>query len=166
MRGRDLARSSWTGPHHAESGVTLLELLIAVGVLGILAAIGATLVRTPDAALYARDAGQILREARFSSMSRGLPVLVDWSANEDRLLARVDDDGDCDASGGALVATAPRSEHPRAQVDVTDFVPVLWRPNGIPAFCGAGAGDAELAVTGGGTRATVALSAAGEVEVR
>ena len=155
---------SLPSPTRRRAGVTLLEILLTMAVLSVLSGIGFTSLRSPDASLYARHASEVLGEARFHAVARTADVVSYWDADAGALVLR-ESDGSC-ATDGPLVARALVSDFPRATVDAAAFTPVLWRPNGLPSFCGATPAATRLVVRDGRTERTVQLDLVGEVTVR
>jgi prepilin-type N-terminal cleavage/methylation domain-containing protein len=60
-------------------GVSLIEVIVAIGIIGILASIGIARINAPDARLFANDVKAMLEQARYEAVRRHTPVAVVWS---------------------------------------------------------------------------------------
>ena len=69
-------------------GVTLVELLISIGIIGILLSL-TSFLRTPSSTVFARDAQSLYQQARLEAVKRNRPVAVIWDADAGRLEARL-----------------------------------------------------------------------------
>ncbi len=61
-------------------GVSVLEIILVVAVLGIMLAVGFPRLVTPAARMYANDVKAQLEQARYEAIKRNAPVAVvyDW----------------------------------------------------------------------------------------
>lgn len=165
-----------SGPGRRRVGVTVLELLVVVSMLGILLAIGA--IRTPvrGAQLYANDVRAILQQGRFEAIKRNEPVAVVWNPNEDAWQTLVGDPRE-PCAAGTVLAEASRLRYPRVTIQ-PGFLPaspplvgngVVWIPTGQPRGCNDFAPLAQLTiatVSDGDVQREVVISGSGRVVVR
>jgi len=120
------------------AGFSLIEVLVAIAIFGILAALAASAFRPNDATTYARHAARTLGEGRFAAIARNVNVVASWDEGQRALLLRSADLNTCDEDGQILLR-ANANEFPRAIVDAASFTTMAWQPNGIPVFCASDA---------------------------
>ena len=150
-------------------GATLLELLIALAIFGIVTGMGALGLRPPPARLAANALQAAVQQARFEAIRATRPMVV--AIDAEARLVRVS--GATDAATVAcgsvsLVREVPFAEDGRATVDAAAF-PIVWLPSGQPRTCdgspfalagvGVGVSDAYRSLS-------VIVGAGGEVVVR
>lgn len=152
-------------------GFTVIEMLIAVAIAGILLAIGVVNLQAPSARLFANDLKAQIEQARFEAIRRNAPVAVRWEAAAGRFATRLDPTSTrvqdtCD--GATVLVTRQLNEYRNVTVDVSDWTGgVVWLPSGQGRTCtGAPAIGGEIEVTDGRTTRVVAVSVGGRVSIR
>lgn len=156
---------------HGRYGFSVLEMLIAVAIAGILLAIGVVNLRAPAARLFANDLKAQIEQARFEAIRRNAPVAVRWEAADGRFATRLDPTSTrvpdtCD--GSSVLVTRQLDEYRNVTVDVSQWSGgVVWLPSGQGRTCtGAPAIGGEIEVTDGRTTRVVAVSVGGRVSIR
>lgn len=163
------ARSRTRCSASRRSGVTLVELLIALGIFGILSSLGALGLRSPPARLAANAVQAAVQQARFEAIRANRPMVVAIDVGTRTVRVSSATDAATVACGSAtLVRTVPYAEDSRATVDAGSF-PIVWLPSGQPRSCDGTpvtlAGVA-VGVSDGYRNLTVNVGAGGEVVVR
>lgn len=67
-----------------QSGITILELLIVVAVIGILTTVGVVMFKPNHAKLAAQEFQAMMRQARFEAVRLTRPVEVEWGVDANR----------------------------------------------------------------------------------
>jgi len=143
-----------------ESGLTLVELLVVLGILGVLLALFLGLNwRGAEISRAAYDLRALVAEARQEALRRNQSVWVRYS--EEELEVCLDDATTCDERYRALYLSSYRGELSLEGTFENDCL--RWRPEGFPTACDAdtpkggklvlkAAGEAkrELCVSAGG----------------
>ncbi len=121
----------------ANGGVTLVELVFAVAVLAILAAIAIpnfrTFTRSSQVTSAANDLVTALNLARSEAMTRGAPVTVCRSADQ---ATCTDPDSDWDQGWIVLVNAGDDDANSTLVVDINDIIRVYSAPGGNVAMTG------------------------------
>jgi prepilin-type N-terminal cleavage/methylation domain-containing protein len=152
----------------ARRGFTLLEVIVAVAMLGILLAIGATSVRPPAAQTYASSLRNMVLQARFEAIKRNAPVVVGWVADEEEFVARLAGQDDWCTDLGDVIIRSNAIEIARLQITTTVTGPgsLVWVPSGQSRNCGRAPFTPDFATIEDGRNArTVRIGAAGRVEI-
>jgi prepilin-type N-terminal cleavage/methylation domain-containing protein len=130
-------------------GFSLIEIIVAMSILGILAAIGASAYRTPGARLYSNDVRALVQQARYEAIRQNAPVAVVWnpglSAFQTVLgtLAQPCQDA-------TVLNTTAATRYPRVTVDVEFVDGLVWLPSGQARNCSYGPFSAVIATIGDG----------------
>jgi len=150
---------------HDRSGVTLIEFIIVLSVLGILLGIGASSFRSSESRLYANDVRALIQQARFEAVRRNVPVAVVWDAADAAFLTVLGTDADrCDAS--TVLNTATATTYRQVEVDIEFDDGLVWLPSGNARSCGLGAFSNVIAIISDryGSR-TVTVTLTGRVSI-
>lgn len=121
-----------------ETGMTLIEILVVLGVLAILFGIAAPNLRTPPARIAANSVTAFLQQAKFEAIKRNRPILVSRTDDGRRLeahAASAASDMGCATGASTLVRQVAVDEYRGVQVE-SDGLPFLWLPTGQPRACG------------------------------
>ena len=156
---------SWNirGPQsESRRGFSVIELLIALSILGILLGIGASLIRTPSARLYANDVRALIQQARFEAVKLNRPVAIVWNETLNSFVAGVgtiDDPCDFDAP----VVTADSRAYARMTINpgFGSDDGLVWLPSGQARDCAFGTFPQTIATINDGRltqRVTVTLT--------
>jgi prepilin-type N-terminal cleavage/methylation domain-containing protein len=151
-------------------GVTLVEILIVVGILGILLSL-TSFLRAPSATVFARDAQSLYQQARLEAVKRNRPVAVIWDADAGRLEARVDSGSTTVAAacvGDTLVRSLAPDEYGRLTI-TADFEHdgAVWLPSTLMRGCAGAATELQtLTVADARRTVDVEVSTTGEVNLR
>lgn len=152
-------------PHAARRGLTLIELMIALGIAAVLMTLAvpsfSTYLQRHRLKAAAQGLEADLREARYEAVRRGLPVQLSFSGGADWCYA-ITTAPDCDCrSARPCRLRAVRAGDLRgvqlAQSQGTRFDPI----SGLPEHAGAGA----VWAVPGGERIRVSVNALGRPEL-
>lgn len=155
----------------SRGGVTLVELLIVLAIVGILFSLGAFLVPPPSAAVFARDAQSLYQQARLEAVKRNRPVAVVWDADAGRLEARVDSASTTVAAactGDTVVRSLAPGDYGRLTI-TADFEHdgAVWLPSTLMRGCAGVATELQtLTVASPRRTVNVDVSTTGEVNLR
>lgn len=150
------------------SGFTAIELLIALGIVGILMGIGVVALRPPASRLAAQDFQALLQEARMEAIKRNRPVSVHLDADAGTVTVQASAQStnvSCAGSAtqiGELEMSSYRGVS--AQTSMAN-AQMLWLPNGRAQRCNGGLMASNTTFSDGRTAFVVAVSAAGQVSV-
>lgn len=151
-------------------GVTLLEVVIAMALAGILLGIGAVGLRPPEVRVASGAGASIVQQARFEAIRSNRPMVVRATA-EAVTVHRGPSATSVDCAA-ALPETRRLDLTTFRRVSATDTngFPFVWLPTGEPRTCPTGAaplppGGASLHLDGSHVR-TLHVNVAGEVSVR
>jgi prepilin-type N-terminal cleavage/methylation domain-containing protein len=152
------------------SGLTLIEILVVVAIIGILAGISPLLIRPPAARVFANDVAFTIRRAHFEAIKRDVAVAVVWDAANQRLETRITKEGTYSCSDVSS-SPPPRSHDARAYGTVTVTTNLggnglLWFPNGTTRACDGNLAAGTIVVRDARATVTVAISGTGSVEVQ
>jgi prepilin-type N-terminal cleavage/methylation domain-containing protein len=150
-------------------GTTLLELLVVLGLFGILSSLGALSLRPPPARLAANAVQAVVQQARFDAIRANRPMVVAIDGGTQSVRVSSSTDAATVACGSAtLIRTVPFAEGIRVTVDASAF-PIVWLPSGQPRSCDGTPiplAGVSLGVSDGYRSLTVNVGAGGEVAVR
>jgi Tfp pilus assembly protein FimT len=154
-------------PPQREAGLTTLELLVALAIVGALIAAGTLLLRPPAATLFASELRALVQQARLEAVKRNAPVAVVFEASGGRFVTRADPAaGGC--VGGVTLAERRVSDHPRVTLttELSDGGGLLWLPSGLARACDLSALTPTIATLDDGrTVRTLSITATGRVIV-
>lgn len=169
MRHRQHVNLVFNMGSRTSTGMTLLEILVAVGILGILLALGAIRLQAPETRLAANAFQALLQEKRMQAIQNNRAVAVVWDETSNSMIVRV-----------ATVSTAAScdtnvEEHSR--LSMNDFPRVrtttdmngnglIWLPNGRAQGCSGGSPESITRFAGDSNSHTVEVSAGGRVTVQ
>lgn len=156
------------GKRYSRHGFTVVEMLIALAIIGVLAGIGAVAFREPPARLAANSYQSFLQNARHLAISTNRPVLLEADADARAVTMLI---SDTSANVNCPAFTQERgvfdaSEYRRVtfESDMPDSR-MLWLPNGRPLRCGGGITESTMSFSDGNRMVDVHVSAAGQVRV-
>lgn len=152
--------------HH---GLTLLEIVLVVAVLGILSTLAFVALRPPAARLYSTDVRTTIQQARFEAIKRNIPVAVVWDAASETFEVRTDLGATPTFQSACTSATVLRSkataEYPPSTVSAPANFGIAWLPSGQGRTC-TGASISNIVITDGRTTRTVSVSTSGSVTLQ
>jgi prepilin-type N-terminal cleavage/methylation domain-containing protein len=158
-------------------GVTLIEFLVVIAIIGVLAGIGFVRLQPPSVRLMANDYRAMLQQARFEAIKRNRPVMVVWDAGQGQFISRVKDtseEADCNVASSTQLRVKRVDEYPNVQVSsVTGTgTGIVWLPSGMARNCDATSanpldvsGTVTFSKVGGGTSIPVSISPSGRVRI-
>jgi prepilin-type N-terminal cleavage/methylation domain-containing protein len=152
-------------------GVTLVEILIVLGIIGILLPL-TSFLRAPSSTVFARDAQSLYQQARLEAVKRNRPVAVIWDADAGRLEARVDSASTTVAAactGDTVVRALAPGEYGGRITITADFEHggAVWLPSTLMRGCAGAATEQQTLTVADARRAVdVEVSTTGEVNLR
>lgn len=160
-------------------GFTLIEMLIALAIIGVLMTLGIGQLRPPEARLFANGLKSQIVQARLEAIKRNRPVAVWWnsSANAFTTLVMQDEDSTalpCTSSTSTSTLTTRLVTEYRNVTASNVFTSsgttpaIVWFPNGLPRFCDNSAlptTNTTVRVADMRTTLYVRIAPAGRVEV-
>lgn len=155
-------------PARANSGFTAIELLIAMGIMGILIGIGVVALRPPASRLAAQDFQALLQEARMEAIKRNRPVSVHVDVDDGTVLVRASTlttNVSCEGSATQIGELEVSSYRGVAAQTTMANAQMLWLPNGRSQRCNGGLMASNTTFSDGRSAFVVAVSAAGQVSV-
>lgn len=154
-------------------GVSVLEIILVVAVLGIMVAVGFPRLVTPAARMYANDVKAQLEQARYEAIKRNAPVAVVYDADADRFETRLhptDTSVTVTCTGSTVLLARDASEYRGVVVDEAASTwsgAVVWLPSGQGRACnGSPSIGGDIVITDGRTTRTVELTVGGRVSIR
>lgn len=150
-------------------GFTMIELLIVIGMLGILATMAVSNLRAPAARVAADSVSSTIQHARFEAVKRNRPVVVRVEPGLGYLRLFEASDAttiDCEPGSGPL-KTLDVSEF-RGVSLTGDAQAFVWLPSGQLRGCNGAwlMNDLTLGLTDAKSNAAVRISTGGEVTVQ
>lgn len=152
-------------------GVTMLEMLLIIAILGILIASTAPLLQPPAAALFANDLRIAIQQARHEAIRRNRPVAIVWTSADQSFTTRINEGNPtlgAACAGATLLNTRSAATYPRLAVSsgFGNGQGIVWLPNGQGRRCD---GTALIAVStqisDGRTTRTVTTNMTGMVTI-
>jgi prepilin-type N-terminal cleavage/methylation domain-containing protein len=160
-------------PERRRAGVSLIEIIVVIAIIGILASLGFARINAPDARLFANDVKALLEQARYEAVRQHTPIAVVWTgaAFETRRQPPTTASG---AGFDGTTCTAPniniRTYNATSYRGITvsgGLVDggIVWLPSGLIRTCtGADlSGALTTTIFDGRTTHTVVISPAGAV---
>ena len=161
-------RAAARGPQDIDRGrlgITLIEIIIAMSILGILLGIGAASFRPSESRLFANDVRALIQQARFEAVRRNEPVAVVWNeADAAFLTVRGSDAQPCQPT--IVLNRATATTYRRVEVDIEFDDGLVWLPSGNARSCSYGAFSDVIAIISDnyGSR-TVTVTLTGRVSI-
>ena len=167
---RDSTRAGSDKPPARERGLTAVEIIVALAILGILVGVGAARMSPSPARLAANTVQATVQQAKFESIRRNRPlvVILDPSTNEVHVrYSQAAGSIECNEAVTTEVRSTDLSEYRgvRLTANAERFV---WLPNGQVRGCAGEWLAAEVVVQldDGARSSTVVVSTGGEVTVQ
>lgn len=150
------------------SGVTVIELLVVVAVLGVLLSIGFVSLRPSAVRVAANSFKGLLQEARTESIKMNRPVSVVWQANEGAFVAREEAGNATTCNTAAREVTRLGLAEYRGVVAETTMGGdgVLWLPNGRFRPCSGTELASETTFSDAARSASVIMSVGGRLTIQ
>lgn len=152
-------------------GITLIEMLVVLAVVGILVAIAAASLRVSNERQAANSFQALMQQARTEAIKRNRPVVVSWDASGNVMLASVAPTMVVPGCGDVDLVEIDRIDvREYRRVTVTTTMPgngVVWLPNGRHVACvSQGALSSVTTFTGASGSRAVEVSIGGSVRVQ
>lgn len=117
------------------TGFTVLEIVLVVGILGVLLGIGVVALRPPAIRSYTESIRALMQQARFEAIKLNRPVLVVWDEESREFQSSVATVGAL-CSPETVLVRAAASDYGNLQVGFPEgAVSLLWLPNGQARDC-------------------------------
>lgn len=120
-------------------GFTLLELLLVLGILSILFALGIPMLRPSYAYLFASDFRAMVQQARFEAIKRNLPVAVVRNGQQYTTLVKNDAAINCTTTNSTQINIKRAAEYRDVQISDGDTTGtgngIVWLPTGLARAC-------------------------------
>lgn len=146
----------------------MVELLIALAVLGILMTIAALTLRAPSPRLAANNYKATLQEARMEAVKRNRAVIVAWDADEQAVVVKaITDPGKAGCDAAAVELSRLDLSQYRGVTFTTDMPSgsLVWLPNGRSRQCNGALTSTTTTFAGKQASFAVQVSSIGNVEV-
>ncbi len=154
-----------------KAGFTVIELLIAVAIIGILASIGFVRISPPSARLLSNDIKAMVHQARYEAVKRNRPIAFVWNEAEDGFEIRLDSASSsvlAACGGDTLLTSKAVADYPRTAVS-TDMPTsgLVWLPTGQGRACnGAPMISSDIRVVSGTISRVVEVTMGGKVTIK
>jgi len=148
-------------------GFSLIEMLIALAIIGILLAVGVSRFGSNSARAYTNDVKAIVQQARFEAVKRNVPVSVVWNSGSDEFRT-VLGTASSPCTAGTILAIASHQQYRGVVVDSSfaDGDGVVWLPSGQARSCGLGPFSPTIAEISDSSRSfTLTVTLTGRVTV-
>lgn len=147
----------------ARVGFTLLEMLIALSIIGVFTGLGVFMLRPSYAYIFANDFRAMLQQARFEAIKRNLPVAVVRTGQQYTTLVKDDATINCTTTGSTPISTKRAAEYRDVQISERDTTGtgngIVWLPTGLARACnGSGVVTGTAAFTSRSTTAKIVIS--------
>jgi prepilin-type N-terminal cleavage/methylation domain-containing protein len=155
-----------------KSGFTLIEMLIVLGVAGVLLAIAAVNLRVPSAQLMTNDLQALIFQARLQAVKYNRPVAVTYDATTQTFSMRYNNlsgttlSNTCSAT--TVLQSLPISNYRNISLsgDLTSNS-LIWLPNGLLSTCtGPALTPFSYIISDGHNTRTLSVSLAGKVAIQ
>lgn len=153
----------------SQIGLTMIEMLIVIAILGILAAIAVPQLRAPASRVAADSVSSTIQHGRFEAIKLNRPVVVRVDPDNSRIDLVEGNDAtviDC-AAEAKVLRTLELDDYRRVAFSggATEFV---WLPSGQLRACNGAwlTADVTLELTDERRSSTVHVSTGGEVTVQ
>jgi prepilin-type N-terminal cleavage/methylation domain-containing protein len=157
------------GPPPRSAGLTLIEIILVLAILGITLSASAAVFRAPAPQVYATSLRNLVLQARFEAIRRNAPVVVGWDAGVREFVVRLAGETGWCADMGAVIGRSNAAEIGRLTITTTvvGAGSLVWVPSGQARNCGRGPFVDDVAdIVDGRTSRRVFIGAAGRVEVQ
>ncbi len=150
------------------AGFTLLEMLIALSIIGVLTGLGVFILRPSYAYIFSNDFRAMVQQARFEAIKRNLPVAVVRDGQQYATLVKDDAAINCTTANSTQINVKRADEYRDVQVSDSDTTGtgngIVWLPTGLARACdGSGVVTGTAAFTSRNITAKVIISQAGRV---
>jgi prepilin-type N-terminal cleavage/methylation domain-containing protein len=150
-------------------GLTLLELLVVLSILGVGFSLSAVAVRPPAAQAYASSLRNLVLQARFEAIRRHEPVVVAWDAASAEFVVRVAGSTSWCQDMGIELRRSNAADIGRLSITTTVVGngSMVWIPSGQARNCTRAAFSEDFAdIDDGRVSRRVLIGAAGRVEIQ
>jgi prepilin-type N-terminal cleavage/methylation domain-containing protein len=154
------------------SGFTLVEMLVTLGVIGILLGLVGFMLRVPSAQLLANDVQSAISQARLQSIKYNQPVSVMWDSANQRFSSRRSNDS-------TITKACARTTTPYANKSVNEYggsptvtlspagAGLVWLPSGLLTTCtGVPTATTIITITANNITRRLSISPVGEVSIQ
>jgi prepilin-type N-terminal cleavage/methylation domain-containing protein len=149
-------------------GFTLVEMLVTLGVLGILLALVGFMLRVPSAQLYANDVQSMIAQARLQAIKHNRPVAVVWNSDSEAFSSQKATNSTVSSActSTTVLATKAANEY-GGNLTVTHTLSgggLVWLPSGLLSTCsGLPTNTMAITITARQITRQLSISTAGEV---
>jgi prepilin-type N-terminal cleavage/methylation domain-containing protein len=148
--------------------VTLIEIIVAMAIIGILSAVAVTNFRPPSSQVYTSSLRNLVLQARFEAIRRNEPVVVAWDGSAREFVVRVAGSSTWCTDMGAELRRSNAAEIGRLTITTTVVGngSLVWIPSGQARNCSRGPFAEDFAdVDDGRQSRRVTIGSAGRVEI-
>jgi len=129
----------------------MVELLMVLAIVGILAALGATLLRPPLSKTVANGVRSFVQEGRFQAIKANRAVAIVWdggSRSFHMVEAQTAGTVECTSSSTTLLRTLPVAKSGDVSIALSYTDGIVWLPTGQLRRCdNSVAGDSTITVS-------------------
>jgi prepilin-type N-terminal cleavage/methylation domain-containing protein len=119
-----------------KSGFSLVEMLVAIAVLGILLSIPFLVISSPNARLFTEELKSFLEQNRFEAIKRQYPVAITWDSINKVFIASQIASPSVSCSSGTELSRLELSKFPRLDLTQNQLSSgIVWLPNGFVKDC-------------------------------